>query len=266
MRHKRCSENNGSPYQNAVASTVYLRSSVLSLPFYHFLIPPWESQSGRFSVFQTLWASLTSSKVCFRAILYKVANKSQSTTLTFLHHSQTRPIQTVHSLVSEGLSSLDISADTLNLLSFMEAIPGFSAHHALLSSAAGCSLNDYKLLELRKAGRVMMPGSIHASSSFFSCAFLFRTLDDQPLAAVLSGTRISQSFSSAPIWQGQIELRTSLPALSMPGEAALRSFLAFLTHGLFTIHEEPYGMCEVAVDSLITPSTMGGKLQAILSS
>lgn len=264
MRHKRCSEKYGSPHLVAATSTIHLRSSVLSLPFYHFLLPPWESQSRRFSVFQTLWASLTSSQVCFCAILWpRISHQPQ---LCLFSITQTRPIQTVSSLVSEGLSSLPISAETLNVLSIMEAIPSFSAHHALLSSAAGCSLNDDKLLELRKAGRVMMPVSTLTCSSFFSCAFLFRTLDNQPLAAVLSGTRISLSFSSPPVWQGQLELRTSLSALSMPGEAALRSFLAFLSHGLFTMHGEPYDVCGVAVDSLISPSIMEGKLQALLTS
>lgn len=112
-----------------------------------------------------------------------------------------------------------------------------------------------------------MPMSTYPSSSFFSCAFLFRTLDNQPVAAVLSGTRLSPSFSCPPAWQGRLEVRTSLSASWMPGEAALQSFLAFLSHGLFTAHgEEPYEASGVGVDSLISPPALAGKLQAILTS
>ena len=60
---KRRSKKHGTSHPVAPPFTVHLRSSILSLPFYHFLLPPWESQSGRLPVFQALWASLTSSQV-----------------------------------------------------------------------------------------------------------------------------------------------------------------------------------------------------------
>jgi hypothetical protein len=183
-----------------------------------------------------------------------------------LHTTQIQPIQTDPLLVAEGLSSLRVSADTVDVLALMEAVPSYSARHALLPSAGGCSLNDDALRSLREAGRVEMPVSTHASSSFFSCAFLFRTLDNQPLAAVLSGARLSPSFCCPPAWQGRLELRTSLSASWMLGEAALQSFLAFLSHDLFTTQGgESYGASGVGVESLISPPALAGKLQAILT-
>ena len=177
-------------------------------------------------------------------------------------HTQIYPIQTDPTLVTEGLLSLPVSPDAVDILSLMEAVPSFSARHALLSSAAGCSLNDPALLSLREAGRVAMPVSTYTSSSFFSCAFLFRTLDDQPLAAVLSGTRLSRPFSCPPAWQGRLELRTSLTAPWMPEEAAVRSFLAFLSHGLFNPQADEASGAGEAV--LVSPPAMAGKLQALL--
>ena len=168
-------------------------------------------------------------------------------------HTQIYPIQTDPTLVDEGLSSLPVSPDAVvDILSLMEAVPSFSAKHAIPA-----------LLSLREAGRVAMPVSTYTSSSFFSCAFLFRRLDDQPLAAVLSGTRLSPSFSCPPAWQGRLEIRTNLPAAWMPsGKAA--SFLAFLSHGLFRTQADAYEASGVGEGVLFSPPSMAGKLQSLL--
>ena len=202
-------------------------------------------------------ACLLADKRC--VIHYPITISPLSTT-----HTQIYPIQTDPTLVDEGLSSLPVSPDAVvDILSLMEAVPSFSAKHAIFSSAAGCSLNDPALLSLREAGRVAMPVSTYTSSSFFSCAFLFRRLDDQPLAAVLSGIRLSPSFSCPPAWQGRLELRTSLPAAWMPsGKAA--SFLAFLSHGLFRTQADAYEASGVAGGVLFSPPAMAGKLQSLL--
>lgn len=169
-------------------------------------------------------------------------------------------------MVAELLSSFSLSPDTVDVLSLMEAVPRVSTQHALKSAPAGCSLNDPALLSLREAGRVAIPASSSASPSFFSCAFLFRTLGNQPIAAVLTCTRLStSSSSSAPGWQGRLELRTSLAGPCALEEAALHSFLAFLTQGLFiqsATGADTYGSGDI---KLFSPPAMAGKLQALLT-
>lgn len=69
------------PSSDAASVTVHLTTASISLPFYHFLLPPYETQRRCLPVFQALWASMPSCQVR----VFYIGRDGTSPSLTTTH-------------------------------------------------------------------------------------------------------------------------------------------------------------------------------------